>query len=149
MCQRIYMRQSDKRQEWIRKRLKGIASSAPRLASSSAGRNECPGTHCGQREDRSATEFEIGRQNESQIVEEKRNGTLVGAAETSRMAQASAEKLKHTGPTKKERVATEKAVCKNAGAALAKRNRAVCPQYQIVRESRWARTAPWRGRGES
>ena len=49
--------QSEKRQEWIREirgeRLQGIAedaSSAPRLASSSAasfpGRNECPGTHC-------------------------------------------------------------------------------------------------------
>ena len=50
--------QSEKRREWIREikgeRLQGIAegaSSAPRLASSSAtsfpGRNECPGTHCG------------------------------------------------------------------------------------------------------
>ena len=50
--------QSEKRKEWIREirgeRLQGIAesaSSAPRLASSSAasfpGRNECPGTHCG------------------------------------------------------------------------------------------------------
>ena len=49
--------QSEKRQEWIREisgeRLQGIsegASSAPRLASSSAasfrGGNECPGTHC-------------------------------------------------------------------------------------------------------
>ena len=49
--------QSDKRREWIRQirgeRLQGIAegaSSAPRLASSSAvsfpRRNECPGTHC-------------------------------------------------------------------------------------------------------
>ena len=48
--------QSEKRREWIREireRLQGIAkdaSSAPRLASSSAasfpGRNECPGTHC-------------------------------------------------------------------------------------------------------
>ena len=49
--------QSEIRQEWIREirgeRLQGItegASSAPRLASSSAasfpGRNECPGTHC-------------------------------------------------------------------------------------------------------
>ena len=49
--------QSEKREEWIRKireeRLQGIsegASSAPRLASSSAqslpGRNKCPGTHC-------------------------------------------------------------------------------------------------------
>ena len=49
--------QSEIRQEWIREvkgeRLQGIgegASSAPRLASSSAvsfsGRNECPGIHC-------------------------------------------------------------------------------------------------------
>ena len=49
--------QSKKRKEWIREirgeRLQGIAecaSSAPRLASSSAasfpGRNKCPGTHC-------------------------------------------------------------------------------------------------------
>ena len=49
--------QSEKRREWIREikgdRLQGIAegaSSAPRLASSSAvlfnGRNKCPGTHC-------------------------------------------------------------------------------------------------------
>ena len=46
--------QSEKREDWIRgERLQGIAegaSSAPRLASSSAasflGTNECPGTHC-------------------------------------------------------------------------------------------------------
>ena len=49
--------QFEKRQEWIREitgeRLQAIAegaSSAPRLASSSAalfpGRNKCPGTHC-------------------------------------------------------------------------------------------------------
>ena len=49
--------QSEIRREWIREirgeKLQGIAesaSSAPRLASSSAasfpGRNECPGTHC-------------------------------------------------------------------------------------------------------
>ena len=52
-----------------------------------------------------------------------------------RMAQASAEKLEHTGPAEKERVATERAVGKNAGAAFAKkkRNRAVCPEYQIMR----------------
>ena len=106
--------QSEKRREWIREirgeRLQGIAegaSSAPRLESSSAvsfpGRNECPGTHCSlieqEREKtvpaRSATEFEIREkmeertgwrgQNESQIVrEEKKNGRLVGAAETSK-----------------------------------------------------------------
>ena len=55
-----------------------------------------------------------------------------------RMAQASAEKLEHIGPAEKERVATERAVGKNAGAALAerKRNRAVCPKYQIMRGER-------------
>ena len=49
--------------------------------------------------------------------------------------------------------ATERAVGKNAGAALAKRkrNRAVCQEYQIMRgrESRWARATPWRERGGS
>ena len=49
--------------------------------------------------------------------------------------------------------AIERAVGKNAGAALAerKRNRAVRPEYQIMRgrESRWARAAPWRERGGS
>ena len=49
--------------------------------------------------------------------------------------------------------ATERAVGKNAVAALAKRkrNRAVCPEYQIMRgrESRWARAAPWQERGGS
>ena len=55
-----------------------------------------------------------------------------------RMAQASAEKLEHIGPAEKERRATEKAVGKYAGAALAKRkrNRAVCPEYQIMRGKR-------------
>ena len=54
-----------------------------------------------------------------------------------RMAQALAEKLEHTGPAEKERVASvpERAVGKNAGAAFAKRkrNRAVCPKHQIMR----------------
>ena len=49
--------------------------------------------------------------------------------------------------------ATVRAVGKNAGAALAKRkrNRAVCPEYQIMRgrESRWARAASWREGGGS
>ena len=56
------------------------------------------------------------------------------------MAQASAEKLEHTGPAKKESglSATERAVGKNAGAALAKRkrNRAVSPEHQITRGER-------------
>ena len=53
------------------------------------------------------------------------------------MAQASAEKLEHTGPAEKERVASvpERAVGKNARAAFGKRkrNRAVSPEYQIMR----------------
>ena len=72
------------------------------------------------------------------------------------MAQASAEKLEHTGPAEKGKSglsATERAVGKNAVAVLVKRNRnrAVCPEYQIIRgrESRWARATPWRERGGS
>ena len=56
------------------------------------------------------------------------------------MAQASAEKLEHTGPAEKERVASapQRADGKNAGAALAKRkrNRAVSPKHQIMRGER-------------
>ena len=56
------------------------------------------------------------------------------------MVQASAEKLEHTGPAENESglSATERADGKNAEAALAKRkrNRAVCPEYQIMREKR-------------
>ena len=55
------------------------------------GRNKCPGTHYSlieqeEREDRSATAFEIReKMEESQIEEEeKRNGRLYGAAETSK-----------------------------------------------------------------
>ena len=106
--------QCKKRREWIRdrreERLQWIAEgarSAPRLATLSAasfpGRNECPGTHCSLIEQegektvpaRYATKFEIKgkmeertgwrEQNESQIVrEEKRNGRLYGATETSK-----------------------------------------------------------------
>ena len=56
------------------------------------------------------------------------------------MAQALAEKREQTGPAEKKSglSATERAVGKYAGAALAKRerNRAVCPEYQIVMEER-------------
>ena len=56
------------------------------------------------------------------------------------MVQASAEKLEHTGPAKMERVASvpQRAVSKNAGAAMAKRkrNRAICLEYQIMRGER-------------
>ena len=44
--------------------------------------------------------------------------------------QASAEKLEYTGPVQKERVATEVAVGKNAGAALAKRKRNRAPDHK-------------------
>ena len=63
---------SEKRKEWIPEirgeRLQGIAegaSSAPRLASSSAasfpGRNECPGTHCSliEQEEREGSSCQI------------------------------------------------------------------------------------------
>ena len=58
-----------------------------------------------------------------------------------RMMQASAEKLEHTGPAEKGKSglsATERAVGKDAGAALAKRkrNRAICPEHQVMRGER-------------
>ena len=50
------------------------------------------------------------------------------------MAQASAEKLEHTGPAEKERVASaaQRAFGKYAGAYFAKRkrNRVVCPDHE-------------------
>ena len=108
--------QSEKREEWIREirgeRLQGIAegaSSAPRLASSSAvsfpGRNECPGTHCSLteqverkesscqicqrvcgRKKNGGEEREVRTEQESdrRRREEKRNGRLDGASETSK-----------------------------------------------------------------
>ena len=132
--------QSEIRREWIREirgeRLQGIAegaSSAPRLASSSAvsfpGRNECPGTHCSliEQKEREDSSCQI-----SHRVWDKRNdGEEDKAARTDResdsrrreekwqtcwccrhqqracrMAQASAEKLEHTGPAEKVRVAS-------------------------------------------
>ena len=59
-----------------------------------------------------------------------------------RMAHASAEKLEHTRPAERERVASvpqQKPVGKYAGAALAKRktNRAVCTEYQIMRGNKF------------
>ena len=116
----------DKRRE----RLHGIAegaSSAPRLASLSAvlfpGRNECLGTHCSlknrRREKtvpaRSATEFVIRgkmeerteRESDRMRREEKWQPCWCcrGQQRACGMAQASAEKLEHTGPAEKERVA--------------------------------------------
>ena len=94
-------------------------------------------------------------QNESQIGgEEKRNGRLVGAAETSKeLAEWHRLQQKNLSILGLLASVPQRAVGKNAGAAFAKRktNRAVCPDYQIVRgrESRWARAAPWRERGGS
>ena len=58
------------------------------------------------------------------------------------MAQASAEKLEHTGPAEKKSglSATEKAVGKYAGAAFAKKKR---------EQSRLSRVPDHAGRGES
>ena len=157
--------QSEKREEWIREireeRLQGIAegaSSAPRLASSSAesspGRNECPGTHCSLIEHQKIRQFlteikVIGKmeerigwriQSENQIEGEEKWQTCWCCRDQQtacRMAQASAEKLEHTGPAKKKKSglsATERAVGKYARAVFAKRerNRAVCSEHQIV-----------------
>ena len=82
-------------------------------------------------------------QNESQIGEEKCQACwcCLDQQRAYRMAKASAEKLEHTGPAEKGKSglsATEKAAGKYARAAFAKRkrNRAVSPEYQIMREER-------------
>ena len=131
--------QSEIRQEWIRQvkeeRLQGIAegaSSAPRLASSSAvsfpGRNECPGTHCSlieqkKREDSSCQichrvwynrkdggeDTAARTQRESDRRREEKWQTCCCCRDQQRacrMAQALAEKLEHTGPAEKEKVAS-------------------------------------------
>ena len=82
------------------------------------------------------------------------------------MAQASAEKLEHTGPAEKGKSgldATERAVGKYARDSFAKRkrNKAVCPEYQIIRgervkvgrsctlvRKRVIGARAWRGKGE-
>ena len=84
-------------------------------------------------------------QNESQIGgKEKKNGRLVGAAETSK-ERAEWRRLQRKNwnilglPKRKEwPQCTERAVGKNAGAALAKRKRskADCPKYQIIKGER-------------
>ena len=127
------------------------------------GRNECPGTHCSlivqkEREDRSCqiyqrvcdrrkdkrenrearTERELHRRRR----EEKKNDKLDGAAETSKK-HAEWRKLHRKNSSTlgllKRKIglsATERAVGKYARAAFAKVNRAVSPEYQIMREER-------------
>ena len=104
-------------------------------------------------------ETERRGQSKSQVEgEKKRNGRLVGAAEISK-ERAEWRKLKTKNLSilsllkRKEWPRCQEAVGRYAGAALAKRrrNRVVCPEYQIMRggESRWARAAPWRERRRS
>ena len=117
-------------------RLQGIAEgagSAPRLASSSTasfpGRNECPGTHCSliEQEEREDSSCQICHR----VSDKRKHGGEDRVARTERgsdrrrrkekwqtlwccrdqqracrMAQASAEKLKHTRSAEKERVAS-------------------------------------------
>ena len=119
---------TERRKEWIREvrgvRLQGIAkgaSSAPHLASSSAasfpGRNECPGTHCSrieqEREDSSCQICHrvLGKRKdggEDRRRDEKRQACWCSQDQqrACRMAQASTEKLEHTGPAEKVRVAS-------------------------------------------
>ena len=81
-------------------------------------------------------------QSENQIIGEEKWQTCWCCRDQQRacrMAQASAEKLEHTGPAEKESGldATERAVGKYARAVFAnrERNRAVCPEHQIVRRA--------------
>ena len=74
----------------------------------------CPGTHCSlreqdEKEDRSATEFEItGKMEESQIIEEKWQTCWCcrDKQRACRMAQASADEFEQTGLAEKERMAS-------------------------------------------
>ena len=66
-----------------------------------------------------------------------------------RMAQASAEKLKHTGPAKKERVASmpqreQLASVPEPPCQKEKIRQSRVPDHERGRDSRWARAAPWR-----
>ena len=86
-------------------------------------------------------------QSESQRAgEEKRNDRLVVATESCGMAQALAEKLGHTGPAKKERVASvpqSEQLASMPELSLPKQ-KGTEPSVQIIRscggrESRWTR----------
>ena len=161
--------QSEIRQEWIRQvkeeRLQGIAegaSSAPRLASSSAvsfpGRNECPGTHCSlieqkKREDSSCQICHRvwynrkgggeDRAARTQRESDRRRREMADLLLLPRPAKSVQNGAGFSGKTgaywacrkgKSGLSATERAVGKNAGAACAKRkrNRAVSPEYQVM-----------------
>ena len=117
-------------------RLQGIAegaSSAPRLARSSAasfpGKNKCPGTHYNliEQEEREDSSCQIchrvsgkrkdGKEDRVARTERESDSRRRGKKwqtcwcyrdqqRACRMTQASAEKLEHTGPAEKERVAS-------------------------------------------
>ena len=71
------------------------------------------------------------------------------------MVQASAEKLVHTGPAEKERVASvpqRQQLASTPEPPLPKGKKEQSRQFRVPdhergRESRWARAAPWRERG--
>ena len=123
--------QSQKRREIRGQRIQGIAegaSSAPRLASSSAvsfpGRNECPGTHCSlieqkEREDSSCQichrvwdKRKDGGEDRTRVRQwQKRRETtdllvLSRPAKSVQNGAGFSGKLEHTGPAEKERVAS-------------------------------------------
>ena len=79
-------------------------------------------------------------QNESQIREEKWQTCWCcrDQQRACRMAQALAEKLEHTGPAEKERVASvpQREQLARTPFAKRKRNRAVCREYHIMRGER-------------
>ena len=104
-------------------RLQGVAentSSARGLGNSTvsfSSKNECPGTHCSlivkeERKDSSCQKVSGKRKNGGENCEgrkqEKWQTCLCCRDQhrACRMAQASAEKLEHTGPAEKERVAS-------------------------------------------
>ena len=118
----------DKRRERLQEIAEG-ASSAPRLTSSSAasflGRNECPETHCSlieqEKKKDSLWERVCGKRKdggEERVAKTERESNkrreekwqtcwcCQDQQRACRMAQALAEKLEHTGPAEKERVAS-------------------------------------------
>ena len=164
------------------------ASSAPHLASSSAasfpGRNECLGTHCSliEQEEREDSSCQIchkvcdkrkdrgeDRVARTERESDRRRREMADFMVLPRPAKSVQNGAGFSGKTgtywacrkgKSGLSATERAVGKNAGAAVAKRKRAVCPKYQIMRgervkmgESRilarvrGIRARAWRGKG--
>ena len=177
--------QSEKRQEWIRKRkgerlqeeIAEDTNSAPCLCSSSTtsflGRNKCLGTHCGlieqeEKEDRSCQrnrsrrrdggEDRVARaEREPDRKREEKWQTCWCCRDSKELAQWHRLHLKNLstlGLLRRKDIATKRAVGKYAGVTLAKkkRNRTVCPEYQIMRGEKvkvsGSRTLEREGRSE-